>query len=1528
MNAILFPMTPASQALFLKAIKNKAGYALYGNPPRWHKVGQDKPAPADAHHVAISHYHVAAVKKLKQDAGFHALSHDEQVAKVKQLATDMQAAASASAAVSGWKKAALAGKNPTPAQWKAYHDLPADKKNAILDQVTAAVGSLSHLVPPHMKQIQAEAKQANNAEAAPPKPAAATPEVEPDPNHSSVQDPDGKPLTAKQKIVVGGIEKYLGIDLSGTASYIKPSVVTLDISALNQQQIHAIENYGNQFGHFKVTPGGYKKLSLVMPKKPTGNGGAKPAAEPVKPAPTPAPPPADNPANKAVTGAELSKLPDGSVIQITVDGKPWRRAKKISGSWHLEKVKGSGWMANPLTPQQSGWLHAGEYGEYSLVSEGKVEAVVPEPVPAPDPEPAKPPSSNPWTDEQWSQLYLPMSNTNASSHNKKVDALKNAADAGDVAAIQAMKFGSNTYGKKQAKIAEHLLAEMAKVGQPAQSAPEPEPAASPAPEPAKIATGSTFTFSSQYEKMNKGDWVIYNQDADFYYMHKVGAKVPNKSNTVTIPKASLHEAIAKGTAKPAKVPAAVIAEKTSDKPTPAAAPASSPPRVTSIADLGKQKAEKKQAIIDAVHAAGFGVQESKTKGLLFSKWKGGMPYEFLSDESATKTALDLHKKGFDVQVLGGEDPPFYVKILGLKDGVQPVAAKPAQSEPSPAPQAAPAQPVTVGTIEYHNTQGKSSKFWAGSTHGNVMKTSWGKIGTKGQSTEKVFGSEAEAKAALKKLVAEKTKKGYQEAGLHKHEYSSAAVDTGPKEGDIKQGADGLLVLKDGHWRKMNADEKSGSSWSFSVSDEGFDGASTLASDTGVIAAHPELGFEYHDTASFDDDGVPIMALTAAELLSEMHANGHDLPPLADMKKLDPSVTQKDYPAAATPAPDPAPSDGVPEKIDGWTMVGGQEGYNDGAYYTDPSGQKWYCKFSSGGEDVARSEMLALKLYEAAGQPVPEMKLISKGGKVGTASRVIEGLEKNKNLLRSGEAKQIFDGFAADAWLANWDVVGNNPAAGKGWDNIQFGPDGKAYRIDAGGALAHKGTGAKKGAHEWTDHVVELKTLRDPSVNANTAKAFAKMSDADIAASVAKVVSVTDAQIRALVSTLGPGSAAEKKALADRLIARRNSIAGQVPTAKPGAKAKKPKKAPVFDPSKLGTPPDFMNWSGPGKHGPATSEFRNKANQEGVNRLLKIAQAGDIEAIKKTKLPLIDANTGAVTGEAFVLDHPSQYVRSYAQQLINEIDMQLNPPKAFRFRGDSGIKAIHDRFPVNPNVATAAEKLGKYVVLGHSEVFPTSELAALEKHTYKNGKLTMGTYVAKANAAIKQMPKLQKDALKSYTGGGYSSQNKSLWSGNPTGAAKSASEALNTYSHEIIPGTILSRKIDLSGQDLEAMVGKDLVATTTKPGQVGLSGATGKVLQEPAIMSTSISPDVWSGNVHLKLTVGPGVKGMYVGKGTNNADGVGSSGFSNHPGEKEVILPPNCRMLVQKVVKSNYGDEDGFGVGSSYVVEALILPNNL
>ncbi|VWC06912.1 hypothetical protein BLA13014_05024 [Burkholderia aenigmatica] len=62
-------------------------------------------------------------------------------------------------------------------------------------------------------------------------------------------------------------------------------------------------------------------------------------------------------------------------------------------------------------------------------------------------------------------------------------------------------------------------------------------------------------------------------------------------------------------------------------------------------------------------------------------------------------------------------------------------------------------------------EGNSSKFWEVEQDGSGLNIRWGRIGTAGQSQTKSFADDAKARAALDKLVKEKTGKGYAEVAV-------------------------------------------------------------------------------------------------------------------------------------------------------------------------------------------------------------------------------------------------------------------------------------------------------------------------------------------------------------------------------------------------------------------------------------------------------------------------------------------------------------------------------------------------------------------------------------------------------------------------------------------------------------------------------------------------------------------------------------------------------------------------------------------
>ena len=211
---------------------------------------------------------------------------------------------------------------------------------------------------------------------------------------------------------------------------------------------------------------------------------------------------------------------------------------------------------------------------------------------------------------------------------------------------------------------------------------------------------------------------------------------------------------------------------------------------------------------------------------------------------------------------------------------------------------------------------------------------------------------------------------------------------------------------------------------------------------------------------------------------------------------------------------------------------GPRGSNQGGWRTDPKGQDWYIKWGMGPERTS-NELLAAKLYELAGVKVPELRNIKTPYGEGLASKIIPGLSSNPEAVR-GHADAMM-GFAADAWLANWDVIGLE------FDNLLHQSEkNEVYRVDTGGALAWRAMGAPKGKLFGED-AGEMKSLRDPSRNRNAADIFENIPDEVLQASIDRILSIPDDAIRQTVAKYGYGSEQQKKAMADKLIARKNSL---------------------------------------------------------------------------------------------------------------------------------------------------------------------------------------------------------------------------------------------------------------------------------------------------------------------------------------------------------------------------------------------------
>lgn len=1005
------------------------------------------------------HYPVEAAKaitaKLKDDpeflASWSAITHVQRLQLIVDLAKEYQAAASASAAVSGWKKAAHAGKNPTQAQWKAFYALPANKKADMLSAVHAAAGDTSHLKAPAATVLLNAIKENDEAEAAQQVAAPALSFGEKNPGKvfaagaysvkydeqagewqwkapsgdwDVVQNEslisflnDGKDIEGEPLKEVGAPAKSAFDAEMDDPSVPLPEDVTSKIDAMDVATLQQlVENHSGPKGYKKVLDYASAKLkekaaTTLSPSQEAAivdalklNGGEMPGAgtgvgyyasiwdslSPEKQADLKA---------KAKGGAPANTAGSGKVV---VGGKMYVKDGEVWSS-----------VATGTAFQPGSFRHAalsvinGDPVSPAVTGKAKAMALA-------------------WMFDQSNHEH-------GVSPQKALNALFPPADGGPEEG-DTKEVNGTTYVLKNGRW--HKLGEELDGGAAPDSA---------------IEKNAASLQGTQYE-LKDGAWIDANGSAaPPMYALALNLIAGKEIDPEVAAKNS-------GLMSNGKLFAAKMAVAEGVSPVVA---------LNALFPRSGENAPKdgnKKTIGDVDYVMKDGVWHDPKdidENWLPPDLKSALDYFFdEKDEYNLQWAVDngtpaqasyakqklaeLHGSGEPDVPSGGQAP----------EAVDPVGADAAGGDQG-------AQKPLAWSV-FHNTTAGHNKFWAVTVDGNKLVTHYGKIGAKGTTTVKEYPSEGAALNAGTKLAVSKTNGGY------------------------------------------------------------------------VF-------------------------------------NGHEHYPVPDGAKAAPK------PASATVTTKPAL-----ESADGWPQTGPQGGSNPGGRFKDPSGQEWYIKLPAS-EAHAKNELLAAKLYEAAGIKVPELKLVTMNGKVGIASKWVDGMSKTKHPDELAMADGALSGFAVDAWLANWDVTG------LGLDNLLVGPDGKAVRIDVGGSLMFRAQGSPKGA-AFGNEVTELQSLVDPKMNPLSAALFGGMSKAAQEKSAERVMKVSDAQIAELVDQFGPGSAAERAALAQKLIARKAAIAAAFPSAKGAEKPKAAEPAkPKLDPTALPVNPndlppyhDFHNWNGPGK----------------------------------------------------------------------------------------------------------------------------------------------------------------------------------------------------------------------------------------------------------------------------------------------------------------------------------------------------------
>jgi hypothetical protein len=574
---------------------------------------------------------------------------------------------------------------------------------------------------------------------------------------------------------------------------------------------------------------------------------------------------------------------------------------------------------------------------------------------------------------------------------------------------------------------------------------------------------------------------------------------------------------------------------------------------------------------------------------------------------------------------------------------------------------------------------------------------------------------------------------------------------------------------------------------------------------------------------------------------------------------------------------------VYKKIPGgfpFEQIGPQKGSNPGGLYKDQFGKKWYIKFPET-EDHAQNELLASQLYKMAGIAAPNLKLVSKDGKVGIASEFIDDLHagSGKQLAGAAGAKQ---GFMADAWLANWDVTGLAN------DNMLLDKEGKAVRVDVGGALLYRAQGAPKGS-AFGDSVSEIETLADPSKNPNSAAVFNGMTKEELDKSAIAVLSIPDSVILKAVEMWGPGGPAEKVKLGAMLLARKQTIAAKFPDANLIANppAPDPKKLPV-DASKLPGKVDFFNYGATGKP-LSSSEHFNKANQATFDSLYAAAMKGDLQAFKDFQYDAVDKATGTSLGKQSIGTHPNKDIKAFYQSAIEHMENIAYPGTKIDYshwfaksvtHGDP--QALAEAVPGHPfgitvNSVPKENRLGFWIKLGHIQSAEEFMPAKSFNVTQEAKKLV--------SAAYQKMPQTVKSWLGNVQGSG--AHNIGDKEQHFTDYNKKMVQEAYDHAVEFPEGTIIRRWLSMPGDMIPQLQASE----------------PGLVFQNPRSQCCSMNPS-WDNSTHFGGGSSNGaLLEIHYAKGAKGLPTAGSGAYSS---EEEITSLPGQRYMLMKSEKHKSG----------------------
>jgi len=1303
-NLVLFLKATVKKRLFIPGYTRKDGTFV---KPHHQSVNMNPQAGmTDVLDGKGSYSQKLAHKKLHAEVdGFGDLAPVDQYHHIASAATKIQTAATISAGISKWKSVAFSGKNPTVSQWAAFNTLSPDEKLPILDDVANHAGGIDHLI--DLGEKKQKPKVSSNAfefitkysgslkDAAtewlaefPTQPDTLSSALV-DAGHLSIAkqlgiyNPPGEPKDGDQKSGVNGTTLVFhdghwhtvqdGFSLKdGSAVYMDGSVWLVD-------------------GQSDIV------LHLRLAGHPVGGMGSA----------------------KNVTKQKFNKLIDSGDAYTRVD------VGFISGV--------DGWMASlaagkvPTVDQHAAVVEHGfsdlfdkavsRYGE-------KVNALIEKSTnkwfetSKKDP-PQKDESSDPWSNEQWSKLFLDESNTNAKAHKHKIDQMRSFAKDGDIDSIQSMHFGSNTYGKKQAKIATALVAAMG-------------------------------TDVSEVNEQKEAVMSLLSGDGSHY---KVKAAKKLSSDVGVWGEMDSGEKLAAISKLAGEMQSAASAS----------AAVSGYKKHISLGKVPTKSQALAFAQLPAVKQTEIVQKMVSLYGLNFvMKYHNAAVSKYGGDDITT---FDSKKQIPPSPVQDGVSLPGDTQ-WAVKEKIPAAVKKLMQILPSDVTHWLDAidsnEPPTLESAKFidHATKKNAAKFYKYVKLYNNTDVGWMKDIYRNAAASAIYGfpdsilmgdgswkpfSDVSFKkdaigmvqsVQLISSVAIDSKLGKKNSleKFSENEHGDSDQDS-PKDGDTKPAVGGgLLVFKDGRWHKDWPDgffvKNVSGAYSVEIPDKVKDNPQEYSALVAVAKKHGgfklfsgNIGFSegsegralafvkeanagiqfpvsvapastekpavmLQDTSPghnkfwsvtvhgetlvkhygvIGKKGVTKSVKCVSPLVAEQSAKKQVAAKIKNGYKLtEGSVSKLQVPPSDTTS-QPKPkkkaakiTHGSPSfsntdggatvtSMDGWAQTGDQKGSNTGGRFRDSFGNEWYCKFPKD-SSVCHNEYLATKFYQMLGVSVPDVKLVEKGGKLGIASKWMPGISTADSSALA-KTPGVRSGFAIDAWLANWDVVGLSN------DNLMVS-GGAAVRVDSGGALLYRAMGTKKGA-AFTDDVPEFDTLVDASVNSQSAAVFSGITKKEMMWGVKQLNKLKPSQIEELCSKASDGSAASKTALAKKLIARRSFILDKF-----GVRDQWD--IPKLDESNLNVhgadlpkPLDFSTMND-GK-GLSSKDWVNKQNSKDSAVMINFASHGNLSALKSYKYDAVNKETGKPAGKRPIIDHPSKHIKEQWVGLVELLQSIATPP---------------------------------------------------------------------------------------------------------------------------------------------------------------------------------------------------------------------------------------------------------------------------